>query len=299
MQSGQPPSSHAFARGAAALDIERGSLRESLAGLRNLAQLLHSLRVGSRPLSSVLPAAREACDPMRRAMSEILAAARTQLGEVEAAQRLGDYVTPRIAELEQALDEASRKTLSVKLRLQLEECVTRLSQELDTARGLFDLLVDSIVCRPVLLDVLELSRQSFAGPPSGASWPRETLVATLSGDAAGLEVEVNPRTATSLIAFGVELVADPKDASSVPHIHVSASPAGGCSILIQRGAQPHGEDLTLLRRGIVAPTLPCVLAAARQSGTVLGFDAGKSRFSLTLGEAFPGRIQLAAAENPG
>src|SRR6476620_5007207 len=68
MKSGLPPSSHAFVRGTAALETERGNLRESLGGLRNLAQLLHSLRVGSRPLSNVLPAARDACDPLRQAM---------------------------------------------------------------------------------------------------------------------------------------------------------------------------------------------------------------------------------------
>ena len=80
MKSGLPPSSHAFVRGTAALDIERGSLRESLGGLRNLAQLLHSLRVGSRPLRNVLPAAHEACDPLRHAMGEILAAVQSSFG---------------------------------------------------------------------------------------------------------------------------------------------------------------------------------------------------------------------------
>lgn len=290
MKSGLPPSSHAFVRGTAALDSERGALRESLAGLRNLAQLLHSLRVGSRPLSSVLPAARDACDPLRHAMGEILAAARSALGDAAAADELSAYVTPRIQELALALTDASTRQLSVKLRLSLEELVTRLSQELDTARGLFDLLAESISGRPMGLDVLELARQSFAGPPSGASWPRETLVATLSGDAEGFEVEVNPRAATSLIAYGVELVADARDASLVPHIHVSTTPEGGCNILIQRDVIRAGEDLALLRRGIIAPTLPCVEAAARANGAALDFDGNVNRFSLTFGKALPGRM---------
>jgi hypothetical protein len=290
MKSGLPPSSHAFVRGTAALDIERGALRESLAGLRNLAQLLHSLRVGSRPLSSVLPAARDACDPLRHATGEILAAAHSALGDRAATDELGAYVTPRIRELALALTDASARPLSVKLRLSLEELVTRLSQELDTARGLFDLLADSISGRPMGLDVLELARQSFAGPPSGASWPRETLVATLSGDAAGFEVEVNPRAATSLIAYGVELVADERDATLVPHIHVSTTLEGGCNILIERDVVRAGEDLALLRRGIIAPTLPCVEAAARANGATLDFDRNAKRFSLTFGKALPGRM---------
>lgn len=290
MKSGLPPSSHAFVRGTAALDIERGALRESLGGLRNLAQLLHSLRVASRPLSTVLPAARDACDPLRHATGEILAAARSALGDAEAADRLSSYVTPRIDQLEAALTDASSRQLSVKLRLSLEELVTRLSQDLDVARSLFDLLADSISGRPIQLDVLELARHSFAGPPSGASWPRETLVATLSGESDGLEVEVNPRAATSLIAFGVELVADPTDATRVPHIHVSATGEGSCNILIERDANRPGEDLALLRRGIISPTLPCVRAAARANGAELDFDGNANRFSLTFGKAFPGRM---------
>jgi len=289
MKSGPPPSSHAFVRGTAALETERGNLRESLGGLRNLAQLLHSLRVGSRPLSNVMSDARDACDPLRHAMGEILAAARSLLGENEAAESLNAYVAPRLTELETALTQASQRPLSVKMRLSLEECVTRLSQELDTARGLFDLLGDSIAGRPMRLDVQELSRQSFSGPPSGGSWPRETLVATLGPNAAGLEVEVDPRVATALIAFGVELVADPNDATQIPRIAVTPT-EGGCHITIERGTSTAGEDLMLLRRGIIGPTLPCVTAAARANGALIDFDPSSHRFSLTFGKAFPGQV---------
>jgi hypothetical protein len=290
MKVGLPPSSHAFVRGTAALDLERGNRRESLGGLRNLAQLLHSLRVGSRPLSNVLPGARDACDPLRHAMGEILAATQHALGETIASDGLQAYVAPRISELERALTEAAERALSVKTRLSLEECVTRLSQELDTARGLFDLLADSIAGRPMRLDVLELSRQSFSGPPSGGSWPRETLVATLASDADGLEVEVDPRVVTSLIAFGVELVSDPKDATRIAHIRVSPTPQGGCHILIERSSGQAGEDLMLTRRGVIEPTLACVKAAARANGAELELDVAASRFSLSFGKAFPGRM---------
>ena len=289
MKSGLPPSSHASIRGTASLDIERGNLREALGGLRNLAQLLHSLRVGSRPLSNMLPDARDACDPLRHAMAEILVAARAALGDSNATASLEAYVAPRLQELETTLGDATQRPLSVKMRLLLEERVTRLSQELDVARGLFDLLADSIAGRAMRLDVLELSRQSFSGPPSGGSWPRETLIATLGGSDNGLEVEVNPRATTALIALGVELVADPKDATQIPHIHVSPT-AEGCHILIERNPNAGGEDLMLLRRGIIAPSLPCADAAARANGAVLHFDQTESRFSLLFSKAFPGRM---------
>jgi len=290
MKSGSPPASHAFVRGTAALNVERGSLRESLGGLRNLAQLLHSLRVASRPLSSVLPGARDACDTLRQAMGEILAAARAALQESDSADQLSAYVMPRIQELEASLANAVKRPLNVKMRLQLEESVTRLSQELDTARGLFDLLADSIAGPPIRLDVLELSRQSFAGPPSGGSWPRETLVATLCSECPGLEVDVNPRVATALIAFGVELVADLNDSSRAPHIRVRATADGGCHILVQREPSELGEDLMLLRRGLIAPTLSCLSAAARANGAALSFDETARSFSLSFAQAFPGRM---------
>jgi hypothetical protein len=295
LKSGVSPSPHAFARDAGALELARGNLRESLGGLRNLAQLLHSLRVGSRPLSNALPGARDACDPLRNAMNEILAHAREVLGDDAASDTLDRYVTPRVQELETALTEAAERPLSVKLRLSLEERVTRLSQELNVARGLFDLLSDSIASRPIRLDLLELARQSFSGPPSGGTWPRETLLATLSRSDAELEVEADPRAATSLIAWGVELVATPpQDALQVPHIRVCTR-EGGYHLLIEQGPPAPGEDLMLRRRGVIEPTLPCVFAAARASGAVLDFDPNARRFSLTFGKAF----RLAAPQNPG
>ncbi len=294
MKSDLSPLPHAFVRDPGALELLRGNLRESLAGLRNLAQLLHSLRVGSRPLSNALPAARDACDPLRHAMGEILALSREALGDVAASDSLEAYVTPRIHELETAPTEAAERPLSVKLRLSLEERVTRLSQELNVARGLFDLLSDSIASRPIRVDLLELSRQSFSGPPSGGTWPRETLLATHSGSPE-LEAEVDPRAATSLIAWGVELVASPPtEALQVPRIRVSPR-EDGCHLLIEQGPPAPGEDLMLRRRGVIAPTLPCVLAAARANGAVLNFDPSARRFSLTFGKAF----RLAAPQNPG
>ncbi len=293
LKSGVSPSRPAPAQGAGALELSRGNLRESLAGLRNLAQLLHSLRVGSRPLSNALPGARDACDPLRLPMNEILARAREVLVDGAACDSLEAYVTPRVRELESALTEAAERPLSVKARLSLEELVTRLSRELDIARGLFDLLSDSIACRPIRLDLLELSRQSFSGPPSGGTWPRETLLATLSGTSSELEVEVDPRTATSLIAWGVELVANPHDPLQTPHIRVSPR-EDGCHLLIERRPAAPGEELMLRRRGIIAPTLPCVFAAARACGASLELDANASRFSLTFGKAF----RLAAPQNP-
>ena len=50
---------------------------------------------------------------------------------------------------------------------------------------------------------------------------------------------------------------------SRPPPHSPPLAAEGCHILIERNAKAQGEDLMLLRRGIIAPSLPCAAAAAR------------------------------------
>ncbi|HET6598381.1 MAG TPA: hypothetical protein VFG60_00345, partial [Burkholderiaceae bacterium] len=70
--------------------------------------------------------------------------------------------------------------------------------------------------------------------------------------------------------------------------HISAAGDGGCNISIERKLQA-GEDLVLLRRGIIAPTLPCVSAAARANGADLSFDSAQSRFALRFASAVSGR----------
>lgn len=55
-----PPSSRDATR-----ETARGTLRETLGALRNLSQLLHSLRVAPKSLSSVLPDVIDALLPMR------------------------------------------------------------------------------------------------------------------------------------------------------------------------------------------------------------------------------------------
>jgi len=87
----------------------------------------------------------------------------------------------------------------------------------------------------------------------------------------------------------VELVADPSDPTQIPRILVTPTETG-CHISIERGPATAGEDLMLLRRGVITPTLSCVAAAARANGAVLDFDPSARRFSLTFGTAFPGLL---------
>ncbi|MET0794070.1 MAG: hypothetical protein ABW061_21290 [Polyangiaceae bacterium] len=296
MPSGNPPpESRIDPLGGAALDAARGTLREALSALRNFAELLHSVRVGSKALISVLPDVAAGCAPMRATVDGLLAAVAAYGGLAEASRALQAYFAPRLAHLDEELAAAAHRPLSAKSRLGLEQVITRLSLELDTARGLLDLLVEAVSGRKVQLDLAELLQQSFAGPPSGGSWNREQIVATMSVVQADMEVELNPRIATALFALGVELVAH--GGAGSPHVVVDRDPAGHHRVNIERSAvaSAGADDLILIARGVIEPTLICLRAVADTSGVSLTWD--KQAPSLRF--AFPDHAKTAHKDEVG
>ena len=294
MQSGKPPpESRCDPLGTAELNAARGTVREALSALRNFAELLHSVRVGSKALVSVLPDVAAGCAPMRATVDGLLSAVAAQAGITEATAALSAYFSPRLALLDRELGTAGDRPLSAKSRLALEQVITRLSLELDTARGLLDLLVDAVSNQSFRVDLAELMQQSFAGPPSGGSWNRGHIVATMSFVQAEIEVELNPRIATALFALGVELVAH--GGKGTPHVLVDQDAAtGGYRVQIAPSAERDGDDLILIARGVIDPTLTCLQAAARISGVSLVWDEAAAGLSFAFPEQ--ARAQLKADE---
>jgi hypothetical protein len=292
MQSGKPPpESRTDPLGSAELDRARGTLREALSALRNFAELLHSVRVGSKALLSVMPDVGAGCAPMRATVEGLLTAvaARAEVGEARSS--LEAYFTPRLAHLDRELEAAATKPLTAKSRLALEQVITRLSLELDTARGLLDLLVEAVSGRLVPLDLQELVQQTFNGPPSGGSWNRERIVATISFVQASVEVELNPRIATALFALGVELVA--QRGAGTPHVLVERDSTGSCRVSID-GSGAGGEDLVLIARGVIEPTLPCLRAVAHISGVSLAWEEHAPALRFAFPELALGQGQATA-----
>ena len=272
MPSGKPPpESRTDPLGGAQLDAARGTLREALSAVRNFAELLHSVRVGPKALLSVLPDVAAGCAPMRGSVDALLGAVASRAGLSAACDALQAYFRPRLANLDEVLAAAGQRPLSAKSRLGLEQVITRVSLELDSARGLLDLLVEAVSGRSVPVDLAELVHQSFAGPPSGGSWHREQIVATVSFVQADVEVELDPRIATALFALGVELVAQGRQGA--PHVQVDRDPTGRYRVNIDRTPAPKADDLILVARGVIEPTLPCLRAIAEVSGVSLAWDA--------------------------
>ena len=294
MPSGKPPpESRTDPLGSAELDAARGTLREALSALRNFAELLHSVRVGSKALISVLPDVAAGCAPMRATVERLLDAVAARSELAAASRELQAYFVPRLSLLDKELAAAAEKPLSAKSRLGLEQVITQLSLELDTARSLLDLLADAVSNRSLRLDLAELVHQSFSGPPSGGSWNREHIVATLSFVEAGVEVELNPRIVTALFALGVELVA--RGGEGTPHVSVDRDATGAQQVKIERRSVPGADDLILIARGVIDPTLTCLQAVARISGVSLAWDASDA----SLRFAFPDRAKADCKDEAG
>jgi len=271
--STKPPSSHLSAEGPQA--DARGVFRDALGGLSNLRQLLHSIRVGPKALGAVLPDVHASCEPLGVSLEELLEAIASELPEPRATDGLRTFVTPRLSELEKALATAMRSALNARNRLQLEEVVDRLSRELDTVRELVELLEDAIEGPTVRLSLLEIVRQAAAGPERAG---REGIRATLSSTPEGLELLVNARVAMALLASGANLVAG-GDAQAVPHVQIGKLPQGGCGLSVSREPEA-GEALSLPRRWLIEPTLPCLEVAARLAGARLERGRADSSFSV-------------------
>ena len=294
MQSGKPPpESRTDPLGSAELDAARGTLREAQSALRNFAELLRSVRVGSKALISVLPDVAAGCAPMRATVDGLLAAVAGRAELAQASLALKEYFAPRLSHLDQELAAAAHRPLSAKSRLGLEQVITRLSLELDTARGLLDLLVEAVSGRPVPVDLAGLLQESFAAPASHGSWNRDQIMATMSFVEADVEVELNPRIATALFALGVELVA--RGGPGTPHVLVDRDQSGSYRVNIDRRKLPVGDDLVLIARGVIEPTLTCLTAIARVSGVSLVWDE-RTR---SLQFAFPERAKAHCKDEAG
>jgi hypothetical protein len=276
-----PPSSHDATR-----ETARGTLRETLGALRNLSQLLHSLRVAPKSLSSVLPDGLEALLPRRTSASSWLASLGPDLRVEPAQAALQAFIFPQIDQLEAALKDGTAKPMNAKSRLALEDVVSRCSFELDAARELLQLLEDAVFARRVRLDPRELVREAFTAPPSARAEGRALVSATLSSHDAGQEIEINPRVVMMLVALGVELVGA-RPGRETPHVLVTSEQVDTCTVRITRRAYVTGEPLVLASRGVVAPTLACLKSAAALTRGALDWNQEREEFSLTYAIAEP------------
>jgi hypothetical protein len=279
MLNGEPPASPPPAsKRDERLEQAHGELRDALSAIRNLEQLLKSVRTGPRALKSVIPDVYASCAALRSSIDLLLGALRRHATENTAPAALERFVGPRVDELEQALSRAARQEMNAKNRLQLEVVLSRLWRELDAARELLQLVEEAVWGPRIRLDLLELVSETFKA--HSVRNPEIRLIrARLVSSKMGIELTVNPRVAMSLFSIGINLVAaDSKDRS--PRVLVDLDETGSCGVTIDRepGA---GEELVLPGRALIAPTIACAEAAAALTGGRVVRSAGNAVFSVS------------------
>jgi hypothetical protein len=260
MLNGSPPPSRPPGPEPDRLDAARGLMRETLGAIRNLEQLLKSIRVGPRALTTVIPDVHESCGPLRQALSQLLEAIHGRLPD--AAQAVAEFVNPRVAEIERALRHARRTTMHARERLALEAVVSRVTRELDASRALLELLEAALAGATIRIDLLDLARQVSAAVEGSDRLPGSRLHATIVYGETG-DVQANPRVALCLIPIAARLIAV-GGLGARPHVTVGRMGPGKAGVTICRGPG-EGATVSMIAPPPIGPLLQCAQAAARAS----------------------------------
>jgi hypothetical protein len=264
----QPPRTGAVA-------LARGTLRDGLGALGNLALLSGSAKVGSKAIAGVLPDVLSSCGPMRDAARSMLAELAGSLDGATVLQELEVFVIPRLDELERELHERVNSPFRTPARLGLDRVLTRLSRELDAAQALLELLEVASRETNFPLSIPDLLRQRLPAPPSGRR-PHKRFQARLVIEGPAPEVLVKPRTISGLVGALAE-IADDRGAPAI----VLRDGADGYEIAISNDPAPKGEELSLWGYGVITPSQAALDAAAALAGVTIvpGDGATILRFS--------------------
>jgi hypothetical protein len=236
--------------------VARGALRDSLGSLRNLDQLLGSIRVSPKAVSTVLPDVHAACAPMTEAVNALQAAIAIEPRAADVGSEVRDYCAPRIAEVSRALVVAQQSTMNAKNRLALDRVVSRVCPELDAARALLDMLVEAVEGRSVRLDLADAIHQACRVVETAPKGP--TIAVSVSTEPSPVELVANAYAVVSLIRHALSLVAHTK--GTARSLDVSFGEPG--PQLRIRPSDARGSGVEFAPISIIPPTESCLRAAA-------------------------------------
>lgn len=254
----QPPSRPPQNR---AVEQARGTLRDTLGSLGNLALLAGSPKVGSKAISGVLPDVLASCGPMQDAARAMLQALTPALDtHAEVAKALEAFALPRMQELETELSARIGEPLRTPERLGLDRVLARLSRELDAAQALIELLEIATEETRLPLSLAEVLRQRLPAAPSG--WrPQRQFAVRLLLEGRTPEVPVRPRAFAGLVGSLLEMA----DAAGRPSI--TLRPDGdGAELMISNDPMSTGEGLMVWAYGVIEPSRAALDATAALSG---------------------------------
>lgn len=274
-----------------------GAVREGIAAIQNVAQLLRSPRVGPRSLERAVPDLAVAATQLQGALAEFRDVVSERLGDdVEGRQAvaaLEAHGAGRVDELivEIEAGSASRPSgtagrasggptgrasgsgpLGARRRLALEARVRRVAAELEGVLDVADVLVMAADAQPTQgLDLGVLLRERWQPRPGSASSRRADARVQVELDASiGEPITGDARLIGALVEIAVALVA------RGGHAALRVEPAAGRVRIRVRGvpaAGPHGNEIVSApMRALGAAALPALRAAATLAGLAVEGD---------------------------
>ncbi len=246
-----------------ATDAARGTLRDALGALGNLALLAGSARVGSKAIAGVLPDVLGSFGPMRDSMRTLIRSLRPSLPDSPVLLELEEFAIPRLDDLEGELATRMDEPFRTPERLGLDRFLGRLSRELDAVQSLIELLEVAAYESVFPFKVSELLRQRLPSSPSGRR-PQRRFEARLSASEPLPEVLLKPRAFSTLVSAAAELASAP---DGTPGISIAIR-GGVTEVYVSRSAAS-GEQVVVWGYGVIEPSGSAIRAAAELSGVEL------------------------------
>lgn len=264
----------------------RGAVREGVAGIQNLGQLLRSPRVGTRALALAVPAVREGAEGLRAALSaleEALCVHLTPGAEADAARSVLELAAQRTSDLTRVLEHGAdgsaagpraagaraNPRVGARRRLEIEAEVMSLLAELATVQALIDLFASAGPPRTAAaqVDLGEILVEAGAGPRPG---PSIEVSLDLGGDRTFVG---DARQAAALIELAIAVVVD--RARSAPlRLSAARSADGRLGVRLRRyEPRPASAGVEASVRAPLHASIPPLSAALGPAARRAGFEA--------------------------
>jgi hypothetical protein len=258
------------------MDAARGTVRDALGALGNLALLSGSAKVGSKAIAGVLPDVLASCGPLRDGLRTLIGGMRGVLPNSPVPDDLIAFALPRIHELEQELTGRVNEPLRTPERIGLDRVLGRLSRELDATQSLIELIEVASYESSFPFKVSDLLKQRLPASPSGKR-PARRFTARLSVTEPLPEVLLKPRAFSTLIGAAAELLSEP---DGTPGISIAVN--SGVAEIYVSGSAATGNDLVVWGYGVIPPSGAAIRAAAELSGVDFSEGEGGMLFGIPV-----------------
>lgn len=221
------------------------------------------MRVGPKGLERAIPDVHSACRPCAEAVRSLERLLRATLPASAPVEHVTEFVLGRLAQVEAALERASRQAMIAKNRLALEQVLGQVLPELEGGRDLLELLAEAVWAPAVPSSVVDLFSIGQV-PPSAAPTVRLKLDAQLTD----LEVVLPP----SLVQGCFNILASAYQAQhgQDPSLHCRVQ---GTEVWLELStSELPGTWVTWPLQPVLEPSLAVIVAALRARGCDVVLD---------------------------